>query len=586
MKQFQILEELENYTPDTGENFSDLLEAEGEQQQLEEGEVIGAKITAIDGDFVILDAGLKSEARVPLREFMRDGDNDIQIGDDVKVYLERTENRYGDVVLSREKAVREEAWSRLEQQHESDEHVDGVILGRIKGGFTVELGGAIAFLPGSQVDVRPVKDVSPLINISQPFKILKMDKKRGNIVVSRRAILEESREEARKEILDQIKEGQVLEGIVKNITDYGAFIDLGGVDGLLHVTDVSWKRISHPSELLSIGQTVEVMVTKFNEDNKRISLGMKQLEENPWQKAAEKYQIGSKAKGRVSNITDYGAFIELEPGIEGLVHVSEMSWTRKNISPNQLVSAGDEVEVMVLEIEPEKYRISLGIKQCSENPWEEFSSSRHQGDVFTAEIKNITDFGLFIDIGGEVEGLVHSSDLIWSGDAEEELKKYSKGDQVEVKVLAIDVEKERVSLGIKQLTEAPADLEEREETKKASIRKGEVVTCTVIEQLSDGIKVAINDSVNAIIKKLDLARERSEQRVERFAIGDRIDAKVISADNAKESYLLSIKALEIEEHKKAIAEYGSTDSGASLGDILGQALTQSTQQAEKAKEEK
>jgi len=475
-------------------------------------------------------------------------------------------------VLSREKARREEAWTQLEKAFKENQRVNGVIFGRVKGGFTVDLYGAVAFLPGSQVDIRPVRDVSPLMGQPQPFQILKMDRQRGNIVVSRRAVLEETRAEARSELVANLKEGQVLKGVVKNITDYGAFVDLGGVDGLLHVTDIAWRRINHPSEALHIGQTVDVQVIRFNPETQRISLGMKQLEADPWEGVALKYPVGAKFKGRVTNITDYGAFVELEPGIEGLVHVSEMSWTKKNVHPGKIISTSQEVEVIVLDVDPQKRRISLGLKQCLENPWESFLEKYPQRTELEGEIKNITEFGLFVGLPGDIDGMVHLSDLDWSRPGEEAIKDYKKGDRVKVKVLDVDVEKERISLGIKQLTE---DLFERAAT---AIKKGDVVTCTVTKVLDSGIEVGVADGASGFIRKAELSRDRVDQRPDRFAVGEKVDAKVISVDRATRRYSLSIKAREIEEDKQAMAQYGSSDSGASLGDILGAALTRATKE--------
>lgn len=560
------------------ENFAELFEESLKDNAIAEGSVITGTVTAIENGVVTVDVGLKSEGRIPLKEFGHgDKAEELKKGDTVEVYLERYENKHGEAQLSREKALREEAWERLEKQSESSERVDGVIFGRVKGGFTVDLGGAVAFLPGSQVDIRPVRDISPLMNITQPFQILKMDRKRGNIVVSRRAVLEESRLEARAELLENVSEGQVLEGVVKNITDYGAFIDMGGVDGLLHVTDISWKRINHPSEVLSLGQTVEVMVTKFDAESKRISLGMKQLESNPWETIGAKYPVGSRITGQVTNITDYGAFVEVEPGIEGLVHVSEMSWTKKNVHPSKIVSTSQEVEVEVLDIDPGKHRISLGMKQCEANPWDSFAAKHKAGDEIEGEIKNITDFGLFVGLDGDIDGLVHHSDISWSESGEAAIKNYTKGDMVKAKILAIDVDKERISLGIKQLEGNPL------QTELGGLKKGSVVTCKVTKVQDDGIEVSVGDNLTAFIKKADLSRDRQEQRPDRFAVGDRVDAKITSIDADACKVSVSIKALEVENQKKAIAEYGSTDSGASLGDILGAALSEAGETTDKKK---
>jgi len=521
----------------------------------------------IENDVALIDVGLKSEGRVPLKEFTTAGARlDIKIGDEVEVYLERMEDKNGEAMLSREKARREEAWQLLEKSFKENQRVTGVIFGRVKGGFTVDLSGAVAFLPGSQVDIRPVRDAGPLMGSPQPFLILKMDRSRGNIVVSRRAVLEESRAEARSELVASLKEGQVLQGVVKNITDYGAFVDLGGVDGLLHVTDIAWKRINHPSEALHIGQTVQVQVVRFNPETQRISLGMKQLEADPWENVATKYPVGTKFKGRVSNITDYGAFVELEPGIEGLVHVSEMSWTKKNVHPGKILSTSQEVEVMVLDVDPQKRRISLGLKQCLENPWSTFLDKHPVGSELEGEVKNITEFGLFVGLPGDIDGMVHLSDLDWNQPGEEAIKAFKKGDMVKVKLLDVDVEKERISLGIKQLGS------DNFATAASSINKGDVVTCTVTAVQENGLEVSVGDGLTAFIRKSDLARERSEQRADRFAVGEKVDAKVTSVDLKSRKISLSIKAREVEEDKQALAEFGSSDSGASLGDILGAAI--------------
>lgn len=557
----------------TGESFADLFE-QSVQGGKKEGTIVKGEIIAIENESAIIDIGLKTEGRVLLREFAVNGViPTLSVGDQVEVYLERIENRNGRTILSREKALREESWNALERALESGAHVMGTLFGKVKGGFTVDIGGVVAFLPGSQVDIRPVKDITPLMGIQQPFQILKMDRKQDNIVVSRRAILEESRVEARNELLSQIVEGQVLEGVVKNITDYGAFIDLGSVDGLLHVTDISWSRISHPSEVLSLGQTVKVQVIKYNADTKRISLGMKQLESNPWEGIEQRYPRGAKFTGKVSNITDYGAFIELEPGIEGLVHVSEISWTKGNVHPKKLLSVGQEVSFIVLDIDAAKHRISLGMKQCDDNPWENFANAHPVGTILEGEVKNIVDFGLFVGFDNGIDGLVHVSDLSWSEDATEELKGYKKDDKLRVIVLGIDVSKERISLGVKQLTDNPF------EGAMADLKKGNAVTCTVVAVKEDGIDVSVRDGLTTFIKKADLSNDRIEQRADRFAVGDRVDAKIISVDKNSHKISLSIKALEVEEQKKAIAEYGSTDSGASLGDILGAALNKAEDSA-------
>ncbi|MEA1677793.1 30S ribosomal protein S1 [Nitrospirillum sp. BR 11163] len=558
------------------ESFAALLEESLGTSESLEGTVVKGTVLNIENDMVLIDVGLKSEGRVALKEFAVPGQPvELKIGDTVEVYLERMEDKHGEAMLSREKAKREEAWTQLERAFTEQQRVTGIIFGRVKGGFTVDLSGAVAFLPGSQVDIRPVRDISPLMGTPQPFQILKMDRSRGNIVVSRRAVLEESRAEARSELVANLKEGQVLQGVVKNITDYGAFVDLGGVDGLLHVTDIAWRRINHPSEALQIGQTVTVQVVRFNSETQRISLGMKQLEADPWEGVEAKYPVGAKFKGRVTNITDYGAFVELEPGIEGLVHVSEMSWTKKNVHPGKIVSTSQEVEVMVLDVDPQKRRISLGLKQCLDNPWETFVDKYPAGTELEGEVKNITEFGLFVGLPGDIDGMVHMSDLDWNKSGEEAIQDYKKGDHVRVKVLDVDVEKERISLGIKQLASDPF------EATVAGVKKNDVVTCTVTAITEGGIEVSVVDGFTGFIRKSDLSRERSEQRPDRFAVGEKVDAKVTQIDRASRKIGLSIKAKEVEEEKQAMAEFGSSDSGASLGDILGAAL----KRAQKDKDE-
>jgi small subunit ribosomal protein S1 len=550
------------------ENFAALLQESFGGSGGLEGSVLKGTVVSIEGDTALIDVGLKSEGRVQVKEFAAPGQrSEIKVGDQVEVYLERMEDKNGEAVLSREKARREEAWTLLEKSFKDNQRVTGVIFGRVKGGFTVDLSGAVAFLPGSQVDIRPVRDVGPLMGTPQPFQILKMDRSRGNIVVSRRAVLEESRAEQRSDLIASLKEGQVLQGVVKNLTDYGAFVDLGGVDGLLHVTDIAWRRINHPSEALHIGQTVKVQVIRFNPETQRISLGMKQLEADPWEGVEVKYPVGAKYTGRVTNITDYGAFVELEPGIEGLVHVSEMSWTKKNVHPGKIVSTSQEVEVMVLDVDPQKRRISLGLKQCLDNPWQSFVEKQPIGTELEGEVKNITEFGLFVGLPGDIDGMVHLSDLDWQKSGEEAIKGFKKGDIVKVKILDVDVEKERISLGIKQLAEDPFA------TAASQHKKGDVVTCTVTAVQDNGIEVALGDGMTGFIRKADLARERGDQRPDRFAIGEKVDAKITAIDSKTRKLSLSIKAREVDEDKQAMAEYGSSDSGASLGDILGAALS-------------
>jgi small subunit ribosomal protein S1 len=557
------------------EDFASLFAESLATQDLAEGYVAKGIVMAIEKDVAIIDVGLKVEGRVPLKEFgAKAKDGTLNVGDEVEVYVERIENALGEAMLSREKARREESWVRLEEKFNAQERVEGVIFNQVKGGFTVDLDGAVAFLPRSQVDIRPIRDVSPLMHIPQPFEILKMDKRRGNIVVSRRTVLEESRAEQRSEIVQNLEEGQTVEGMVKNITDYGAFVDLGGIDGLLHVTDMAWRRVNHPSEILSIGQTVKVQIIRINQETHRISLGMKQLESDPWDGIGVKYPAGKRITGTVTNITDYGAFVELEPGIEGLIHVSEMSWTKKNVHPGKIVSTSQEVEIMVLEIDQAKRRVSLGLKQTMRNPWEVFSETHPEGTEVEGEVKNITEFGLFIGLEGEIDGMVHLSDLSWDRSGEEAIKEFQKGQMVKVKVLDVDVDKERISLGIKQLEDDPFA------SATEGMKKGDIVTCTVTQVNDGGVEVSLSDGAIGFIRKSELSRDRSEQRPDRYAQGEKVDAKIISIDRKTRKISLSIKHLQIDEEKKAMAEYGSTESGASLGDILGAALSQARQEAE------
>ncbi|HWJ89280.1 MAG TPA: 30S ribosomal protein S1 [Pelagibacterium sp.] len=555
----------------SAEDFEQLLFESFHDIDPVEGTVVKGTVVAIEKDLAIIDVGLKTEGRVPMKEFGAAGrDGTIAVGSEVEVYVDRVENAMGEAVLSREKARREESWVRLEAFYEKNEKVEGQIFNQVKGGFTVDLDGAVAFLPRSQVDIRPIRDIAPLMNVPQPFQILKMDKRRGNIVVSRRAILEESRAEQRSEIVQQLEEGQVVEGVVKNITDYGAFVDLGGIDGLLHVTDIAWRRVNHPNEVLSIGETIKVQIIRVNQESHRISLGMKQLQADPWDGIVAKYPVGAKFTGRVTNITDYGAFVELEPGIEGLIHVSEMSWTKKNVHPGKIVSTSQEVEVMVLEVDPEKRRISLGLKQTLSNPWESFADKFPIGSEIEGEVKNKTEFGLFIGLDGDVDGMVHLSDLDWNRPGEEALEDYNRGDIVKAKVLDVDIDKERISLGIKQLgTDSFADAAAGSD----GLRKGAIVTSTVTAVTDGGVEVQIADTdLTAFIRRSDLSRDRDDQRPERFAVGEKVDARIIQFDKKTRRIGLSIKALEIAEEKEAVAQYGSSDSGASLGDILGAAL--------------
>ncbi len=547
------------------EEFEALLNESFEIDTPREGSVVKGKVIAIEAGQAIIDVGYKMEGRVELKEFATPGEShDINVGDEVEVFLERVENVRGEASISREKARREEAWNRIESAHAGDNRVEGAIFGRVKGGFTVDLGGAVAFLPGSQVDVRPVRDAGPLMGLKQPFQILKMDRRRGNIVVSRRAILEESRAEQRAEVINSLTDGQAVKGVVKNITEYGAFVDLGGVDGLLHVTDMAWRRVNHPSEILSIGETVDVQVIKINRETQRISLGMKQLLEDPWDRVSEKFPLESIHTGLVTNITDYGAFVELEPGVEGLVHVSEMSWTKKNVHPGKIVSTSQEVQVMVLEIDQAKRRVSLGLKQTMRNPWEVFAETHPQGSKIEGIVKNITEFGLFIGLDHDIDGMVHLSDLSWDQRGEDAIKNYRKGDVVQAVVTEVDTEKERISLSVKAIGDPFVEATE-------GVRRGSVITVTVTGIDDGGIHVRYEDA-KSFIRRVDLSRDRSEQRPERFQVGDKVDVRVTGVDAKARRLSLSIKAREIAEEREAVEQYGSSASGASLGDILGAAL--------------
>ena len=554
------------------DDFAAMLnESLGGENETFEGKVVKGIVTGIENDLAVIDVGLKSEGRVPLREFAMPGQKaELKVGDEVEVFVDRVENAAGEAMLSRDRARREAAWDKLESEFGEGKRVDGVIFGRVKGGFTVDLDGAVAFLPGSQVDIRPVRDVQPLMDIPQPFQILKMDRRRGNIVVSRRAVLEETRAEQRSGLISGLAEGQIIDGVVKNITDYGAFVDLGGIDGLLHVTDMSYKRVNHPSEVINIGDTVKVQIIRINPETQRISLGMKQLESDPWDGVATKYPVGAKLKGTVTNITEYGAFVELEAGIEGLVHVSEMSWTKKNVHPGKIVSTSQEVDVMVLEVDSDKRRISLGLKQAHNNPWDSFAEKHPIGSIVEGEVKNATEFGLFIGLDGDVDGMVHMSDIAWGATGEEALALHHKGETVSAQVLDVDVEKERISLGIKQLERGGVAVGGG--ASAGGVNKGETVTVTVLEVRDGGLDVQVgDDGATGFIKRTDLGRDRDEQRPERFQVGQKFDAQVSGFDRSKKP-TFSIKALQISEEKQAVAQYGSSDAGASLGDILGAAL--------------
>jgi small subunit ribosomal protein S1 len=566
MSTAQTASSSKDYNP-TRDDFAAMLTETLGADDAFEGSVVRGKIVGIEKDMAIIDVGLKMEGRVAVKEFTLPGEvSTLKVGDEVEVYLERIENALGEAVLSRDKAKREESWTRLEKQFSAGEKVTGVIFNKVKGGFTVDLDGAVAFLPGSQVDVRPVRDIGPLMHQPQPFQILKMDRRRGNIVVSRRSVLEESRAEQRTEIVARLAEGQVIDGLVKNITDYGAFIDLGGIDGLLHVTDMAWRRVNHPSEIVNVGDTVKVQIIRINPDTQRISLGMKQLQSDPWAGIEVKYPVQGRFKGTVTNIADYGAFVELEPGVEGLIHVSEMSWTKKNIHPGKIVSTSQQVDVQILEVDPNKRRISLGLKQTQDNPWDAFITAHPKGAIVEGPIRNITEFGLFIGLDGGVDGMVHLSDLDWNKPGDEMIKDFKKGDNVKAVVLDVDSAKERISLGIKQLAGDPADT-------LAKYKKGDTVTCVVVMVQDNGIEVKIGDSeITSFIRRSDLSRDRAEQRPERFNVGDKVDASVLSVDKAARRIAVSVKQLEMAEEKQAVAQYGSSDSGASLGDIFKAAI--------------
>ena len=553
----------------SSERFSELLEESLSNSFIQEGKVILGTIVSIESDLVIIDFGMKTEGRVSIDEFKSEmRDSSLKIGDQVEVYLERIENALGDAVLSRDKAKKEENWFKLQECQKENVVVQGEITGKVRGGFTVDIDGTQAFLPGSQVDVKPIRDIRPLMYMSQSFHILKMDKRRGNIVVSRKSVLSDNSNVSKSEALESLSEGQEIEGIVKNITDYGAFIDLGGIDGLLHVTDISWKRINNPSEVISIGEKVKVLITKLSREDQRVSLGMKQLQDDPWVDVDKTYEVGKKYNGQVTNMADYGAFVELEGGLEGLVHVSEMSWVSKIEKPSKYVNIGDEVQVMVLEIDSEKKRLSLGIKQCFDNPWENFAQKNPVGNLVKGQIQNIADFGIFVQVDKGLDGLVHLSDIDWKVEGNIAIKEYKVGQEIEAKILDFDIEKERISLGIKQLSDDPLSSLDR-------TKKGDVLTCTVSNALKSGIEVNIGTDFPAFIKRSDLSMDKSEQNPERFEIGQKVDAKVIRFDKKSRKINLSIKALQISDEKEAIEQYGSKDSGASLGDILGEALDKS-----------
>ena len=555
------------------ENFNELLEKSLLDFKYKEGQIIKGTVLSIVNDTVVVDVGLKSEGRIPIKEFHSPGEeHNVKVGEKYDVYLEKLENKEGEALLSRDRARKEESWNNLEKIQDSNQQVMGIITERVKGGFAVDIDGALAFLPGSQVDLKPIKDISPLLNKPQPMIILKMDKLRGNIVVSRRALLEESRKADRSKLLSDISEGDKLKGLIKNITDYGVFVDLGGMDGLIHVTDLSWERVNHPSEKFKVGDEIEVIVTKYDKENNRISLGLKQLTEDPWKNVDNEYKVGSIIKSKISNIADYGAFVQLERGVEGLIHNSELSWVNKNVHPNNIVSIGEELEVMILEIDHNKRRISLGRKQCIENPWKLFADKNKKGDIVEGKIKNLTDFGIFVELSNNLDGLIHLSDISWEKSGEEAIKDYKVDDLIKFKILEIDLDKERVSLGIKQLSSDPSKSDE-------TVNK--VVTGIVSEIEKDKVFVKFDKDKNGFIKRTNLAKSKTEQNTERFAVKEKIDAKVIKKLTKDNLYELSVKDLEIQEEKKALKEYGSSTSGASIGDIIGAALDKDNQKNKK-----
>ena len=545
------------------DNFETMLESELSSKNIIPGTIVKGTVVDIENGFAVVDAGLKSEGVIPLEEF----GNEVEIGDEVEVALEKYENGYGETVLSREKAKRMLVWDQLQIAMDTDQIVIGQITSKVCGGFTVELKDIRAFLPGSLVDVRPVRDPGYLEGKDLEFKVIKLDQKRNNVVVSRRAVVESDYSEEREKLLDSLEDGAIVKGIVKNLTDYGAFLDLGGIDGLLHITDMSWKRVNHPSEVVEIGQELEVRVLKFDKENQRVSLGLKQLGEDPWKDLARRHPVGSRHFGNVTNITDYGCFVEIEDGIEGLVHVSEIDWTNKNINPAKVVQPGDEVEVCILEIEENKRRISLGMKQCKPNPWVIFSENAQKGDVIEGKIKSITDFGIFIGLEGGIDGLVHLSDISWNEPGETAIRNFKKGDLVKATVLIIDAERERVSLGIKQLAQDPFG------SYVANNPKGSLVTGKVVEVDEKEAVVELDEGVNGVIKAFDVAKERTDDVSEVLSVGDEVEAKFVSMDRRKKMLVLSIKAKESDELNDVLNEYKKGSSGTtSLGDLLKEKL--------------
>lgn len=550
------------------ENFAELFEESLKEVETRPGSIVKGTIVAIEKDLILVDAGLKSESAIPAEQFRNaEGELEVSVGDVVDVALDAVEDGFGETILSREKAKRYEAWLVLEKAHEDNATVIGIISGKVKGGFTVDLGGVRAFLPGSLVDVRPVRETTHLENKDLEFKVIKLDQKRNNVVVSRRAVIEKENSAEREELLENLQEGQEVQGIVKNLTDYGAFVDLGGVDGLLHITDMAWKRVKHPSEIVNVGDEITVKVLKFDRERTRVSLGLKQLGEDPWADIANRYPEGHRLTGRVANLTDYGCFVEIEEGVEGLVHVSEMDWTNKNVHPSKVVNLDDTVEVMVLEIDEERRRISLGLKQCKPNPWEEFAKNHNKGEQVTGKIKSITDFGIFIGLDGGIDGLVHLSDISWNATGEEAVRDYKKGEEVTAVVMQVDAERERISLGIKQLEEDPFN------NYLAANKKGAIVTGTVTEVDAKGAKVELAESVEGYVRAADISRDRVEDASTELSVGDSIEARFMGVDRKNRTLSLSIRAKDEVEEKEAVESVNKQqDSGSGLNSAMAEAF--------------
>jgi len=551
------------------ESFQELFEESLKSIEMKSGSIVTGTVVDIDKDWITVHAGLKSEGTIPADQFLNDkGDIEVAVGDEVKVSLEAVEDGFGATRLSREKAKRAEVWLELEEANKSNETVIGVITGKVKGGFTVELRGLRAFLPGSLVDVRPLREITHLENIDLEFKVIKLDTKRNNVVVSRRAVMESANSTDRDALLETLEEGNSVKGVIKNLTDYGAFVDLGGVDGLLHITDMSWKRIKHPSEMINIGDEIDVKVLKFDRERNRVSLGMKQMGDDPWGDIKGRYPVGKKTKARITNLTDYGCFAELEDGVEGLVHVSEMDWTNKNVHPSKIVDLGQEVDVMILEIDEERRRISLGIKQCFSNPWSDFAAKKNKGDIVSGTIKSITDFGIFIGLEGGIDGLVHLSDISWHDNGEESVRNYKKGDEVETSILSIDSERERISLGIKQLSDDPF-MDYVMGNEKGSIVKGKVIN--VDEKMAT---ISLSENVEATLKASEFSRDSVSDLKSKLKLDDEVEAKIINVDKKNRTISLSIKAKDLSEEKEAVkahksSESESQDSGAAtIGDLI------------------